>query len=128
MRLVRTVILLAAVILLAFSFAGCAQDQPAPQPSPPPAPPAENGGTQVLQGEGIGYNPDVPIRVEVTMDGDVITDITVLDHGETAGLSDPAFEQIPAAIIEAQSTNVDAVSGATDTSEGIMQAVEDAIN
>ena len=124
MRSLKAVILLTGIILLAFSFAGCAQDQPAP----PPAPPAENGGTQVLQGEGIGYNPDVPIRVEVTMDGNVITDITVLEHGETEGLSDPAFEQIPAAIIEAQSTNVDVVTNATATSEGIMQAVEDAIN
>jgi uncharacterized protein with FMN-binding domain len=121
MRSPKTVILLAAIILLAFSFAGCAQDQAAP-------PPAGNGGTQVLQGEAIGYNADVPIKVEVTLDGGVIKEITVLEHGETAGLSDPAFEKIPAAIIAAQSTNVDVVTNATATSKGIMQAVADAIN
>lgn len=121
MRSLKTVVTLAAIILLALSFAGCAQDQPAP-------PATGNGEIQVVQGEGMGYNPDVPIKVEVTLDGGVITDITVLEHGETEGLSDPAFEQIPAAIIEAQSTNVDVVTNATDTSNGIMEAVADAIN
>ena len=121
MRSLKTVIIMSAIILLALSFAGCAQDEAAP-------PATGNGGTQVVQGEGMGYNADVPIKVEVTLVDGVITDITVLEHEETAGLSDPAFEQIPAAIIEAQSTDVDVVTNATDTSKGIMQAVADAIN
>lgn len=68
------------------------------------------------------------IKVKVTMDGDKIAKIEVLSHGETAGLSDPAFAQIPDAIIAAQSTSVDAVSGATKTSEALIAAVNDALS
>lgn len=118
MRL-RTILVLAVVFLLTFALMGCGQDQAAP---------ADSGDSKVVQGEAIGYNPDVPIKVEVTVDGGRIANINVLEHEETPGLSDPAFEQIPAAIIEAQSTNVDVVTNATDTSKGIMQAVEDALS
>lgn len=57
------------------------------------------------------------IKVKVTMDGDKIAKIEVLSHNETAGIADPALEQIPEAIIAAQSTSVDAITGATKTSE-----------
>ena len=68
------------------------------------------------------------IKVKVTMDGDKIAKIEVLSHNETAGISDAAFEQIPEAIIAAQSTSVDAVSGATKTSEALIAAVNDALS
>jgi uncharacterized protein with FMN-binding domain len=42
-------------------------------------------------------------------------------------LGGPAEEIIPARIIEKQSTNVDAVSGATMSSDAIMNAVQLAI-
>ena len=57
-----------------------------------------------------------------------IAKIEVLSHNETAGLSDPAFAQIPEAIIAAQSTSVDAVTGATKTSEALIAAVNDALS
>ena len=66
------------------------------------------------------------IKVKVTMDGDKIAKIEVLSHNETAGLADPALEQIPEAIIAAQSTSVDAITGATKTSEALIAAVNDA--
>ena len=59
---------------------------------------------------------------------DQISKIEVLSHGETAGVSDPAFETIPDAIIAAQSTEVDAAAGATFSSKGIMEAVNDALS
>ncbi len=117
------VIFLALVLVFALAV-GCA-----PEPEePPPAPePDENDvEEQVLTGEGQGYNEDVPIVVEVTMVGDEITAVDIVSHEETPGLSDPAFEEVPAAIIAAQSSSVDAVSGATDTSNGIMEAVANA--
>ncbi len=115
---------LVLVLVLMFVFAlavGCGQPEEAP------APPADDDAEeQVLRGEGQGYNPDVPIVVEVTMVGDEITAIEIVEHEETPGLSDPAFEEIPDAIIAAQSSSVDVVSGATDTSNGIMEAVANA--
>ena len=76
------------------------------------------------EAEGFGGT----IKVKVTMDGDKIANIEVLSHGETAGIADPAFNTIPQAIIDAQSTSVDVVANATYTSNGIMAAVQDALS
>ncbi len=76
-------------------------------------------------GVGKGFGGDV--KVKVTMDGDKIAKIEVLEHGETAGISDPAFNTLPDAIIAANSTAVEAVSGATFTSNGLIEAVNNAL-
>ena len=68
------------------------------------------------------------MKVKVTMDGDKIANIEVLSSSETPGICDPAMEQIPQAIIEAQSADVDAVTNATQTSNAIMEAVRDALS
>lgn len=65
-----------------------------------------------------------PIEVEVVVEDGEISEVTVLNHGETEDLSDPAIEDVPAAIVENNSTDVDVASGATVTSEAIMEAVE----
>lgn len=67
------------------------------------------------------------VKVKVTMDGEKIAKIEVLSHNETPTISDPAFAQIPDAIIAAQSTTVDTVTGATKTSEALIAAVNDAL-
>ena len=77
-------------------------------------------------GEADGFGG--PVKVKVTMDGKKIAKIDVLSHGETAGVSDPAFSTIPDAIIAAQSTTIDAASGATVSSKAIMAAVENALS
>ena len=77
-------------------------------------------------GTGSGYGGD--IKVEVAVENGGITAVEVLEHGETAGVSDPAFEEIPAAIVTANTAAVDVVSGATMTSEGIKAAVNNALS
>ena len=77
-------------------------------------------------GEAEGFGG--PIKVKVTMDGDKIAKIDVLSHGDTPGICDAAFNTIPQAIIDAQSTQVDVAAGATYSSKGIMAAVEDALS
>lgn len=77
-------------------------------------------------GEGEGKNG--PLKVEVVVEKGLIKAITVLDHSETPGLSDPILEKIPAAIIEAQSLEVEVVAGATWTSEAVINAVGDALD
>lgn len=52
----------------------------------------------------------------------------MVSHNETPGISDAAIETIPAAIVEAQSTDVDAVATATFTSNGIKEAVDNALS
>lgn len=68
-----------------------------------------------------------PLKVKVTMNGDKIEAVEVIEHGETVGISDPAIAQIPEKIVAAQSADVDAVAGATKTSEAIIAAVKDAL-
>ena len=80
-------------------------------------------GIYIGEGKGFGGT----IKVEVGVSGGKIASIDLLEHSESAGISDPAIEGIPNAIIEAQSTEVDSVSGATFTSGGIIEAVENAL-
>ena len=68
------------------------------------------------------------VNVTVTVEGGKITSVEVGDNQETPGISDPAIEQIPAAIVEAQSTDVDGVAGATVTSDAIKAAVDAALS
>ena len=79
-----------------------------------------------LVGEGSGFGG--PITVEVTMDGDDITSVTVVSNSETPSIAGDALEQIPAAIVEADTADVDIVAGATYTSNGIINAVKDALS
>lgn len=68
------------------------------------------------------------IEVAVTVDENgAVTAIEVTKNGDTAGISDPAVAQIPDLIVEQQTANVDAVAGATKTSDAIMAAVLDAV-
>ena len=68
-----------------------------------------------------------PVTVEVVFSADKIESVTVTEHAETAGIADPALENIPKAIVDAQSVKVDGESGATVTSDAIKAAVADAI-
>lgn len=76
-------------------------------------------------GEGKGRNGT--ITVEVTVKAGKLDAVNVVKHTETVGISDAAVADFPKAIVAAQSTAVDAVAGATMTSEGIRQAVAQAI-
>lgn len=67
------------------------------------------------------------MTVSVTFSADAITDVTVVEHSETAGLSDRPIAEIPAVIVENQSLAVDTVSGATNSSNAILTAVADCV-
>ena len=72
-------------------------------------------------GEAQGRNGAV--KVAVTLTDGKITAVKVVSHKESTGIADPAIERIPAAVTAEQSAAVDAVGGATLTSEAIKQAV-----
>ena len=81
---------------------------------------------ETLTGYGDGFGGK--ITVEVEKDGDKITNVTVVDHAETAGIYEKAGDVIPAAIVEANGTAVETVASATRSSEGIIYAVNNAID
>ena len=71
-----------------------------------------------------GYKGDVTAKV--TFDGDKIASIDV-DHQETEGLGKDAIEKLIPQIIDNQSINVDTISGATFSSNALINAVSAAI-
>ncbi|HCX79239.1 MAG TPA: hypothetical protein DG577_07490 [Firmicutes bacterium] len=79
----------------------------------------------VYTGTGRGFGGD--ITVKVTFAGGKLTDVEIVSHKESPNVSDPAIKQIPQVMIDEQTVEVDAVSGATMSSEGIKAAVRDAL-
>ncbi|HSL94095.1 MAG TPA: FMN-binding protein [Bacillota bacterium] len=77
------------------------------------------------EGEGEGYKST--IKVAVTVAGGKITAIDILEQDESPYASDPAFDEMPDLIISEQSVEVDAISTATFTSIGIIEAVTNAL-
>ena len=84
--------------------------------------PAYTDGTYEGEAEGM-----YPLKVSVEVADGKITAVNLVEEEETEGIADPALEQIPAAIVEKNSTEVDVVSGATMTSNGIIAAVNAAL-
>ena len=80
-------------------------------------------GTYTGDGQGFGGN----IQVQITIADDTLTDIQVVsaEKEDSAYLSQG--KAVNDRILEAQSTDVDTVSGATFSSTGILMAVEDAL-
>lgn len=67
------------------------------------------------------------ITVKVTMDGNAIASVEVIDSGESHGVGTKAIEVVPSEIVAAQSLAVDTVTGATRTSSGIIGACREAL-
>ena len=67
------------------------------------------------------------IAVRVTYADGVISDIEVLEQNETPEFGGAALEELPAKVIEANSTDIEVVTGATITSKAFFAAVQDAI-
>ena len=84
---------------------------------------AMTAGTYEAEANGIGG----AVKVAVTVSETAIESVEVVSHSETAGISDPAIEKIPAAIVEGQTLAVDVVAGASVTSGAILSAVEQAL-
>ncbi len=77
-------------------------------------------GTYSASGNGMGGE----VKVSVTFSSDKIVSVKVDKHNETPGVGDIALEKLPALIVEGQTLGVDAVAGATMTSDAILAAVE----
>lgn len=78
------------------------------------------------QGSGTGFR-GATTTVSVTIKSDRITDVTTESYGDDDRFYNAAFSGVVPNIISSQSADVDAVSGATYSSNGIMQAVADAL-
>jgi uncharacterized protein with FMN-binding domain/NAD-dependent dihydropyrimidine dehydrogenase PreA subunit len=79
------------------------------------------------QGSGSGFR-GATTTVSVTFKNDKITDISTVSYGDDAPFYNRSYSAVTQEIISSQSVGVDAVSGATFSSNGIMQAVSDAMD
>lgn len=89
---------------------------------------ADNGDVadeQTLTGSAQGYGGEVTVTVKVN--GDDIVSVEAVGEDETQGVGSLAIEELPDKIEEADSTEVDGISGATKTSDAIKQAVDKAL-
>lgn len=72
-----------------------------------------------------GYGGDV--TVTVTVEGDKVTEVTYEADKETNGIGSVAAEKLAAAMVEAGTTEVDGIAGATYTSEAFIKAAKAAV-
>jgi len=79
----------------------------------------------IYEGTGAGYRGPIHVRVEVSPAG--IEDIVVTGHEEGAYPGGAAIEELLDLVLEYGSTDLDAVSGATFSSMGFLEAVDDAL-
>ena len=73
----------------------------------------------------IGHSGNLPMKVSFSENR--IESINIDTEGETEGIADVVFVRIPNKIIEGQTLNVDALSGASETSNGVIDGVAKAV-
>lgn len=82
----------------------------------------ENG---VYTGQAEGHHGT--IQVQVNIDNNVISEINIIKEQEIPGLKEIVYDKVPKEIIKKNTWDIDGVSGATLTSNGLINAVKDAI-
>lgn len=89
--------------------------------------PTTDGDSDEKVIEVVGKGHSEGLELKVTFKDNKITNVEVVNHQETDGVSDAAMEEIPKLIVEHNSVKIDAIAGATETSDGIINAVIEAI-
>jgi uncharacterized protein with FMN-binding domain len=90
---------------------------------------AGKNGTPGADGvyEGIGRGHRGPIRVKVRLERGSIAEIDIVESGEDQFVGGTAMEELLEMVLMYDTTDLDAISGATESSEGFLSAVENAI-
>ena len=109
---------LAGFILMAILSSGCAGTRAGGR-----AEPEQVDG--IYEGSAQGYRGT--IRVRVRMEAGTIMEITIVDSTEDGAVGGTAMEELADLVLLYNSTDIDAVSGATESSKGFLEAVENAI-
>ena len=104
------------IVVVAMLFVGCSQKKSERL--------TFEAGTYEVTAQG--HNGD--IRLSVTFSDSCITDIKVLEQHETPHIGDIVFDELIPQIVKANGTGVDALTGATITSRGLMAGVAEAAN
>jgi uncharacterized protein with FMN-binding domain len=99
-----------------------------PEPTPTPKP---TSSTQVVDGKVVNTRYG-QVQVELTIKNGTITDVQALqlpnDRQYSAEISDYVAPYLRKMVLQAQSANIDIISGATYTSTGYAKSVQSALN
>jgi len=79
----------------------------------------------IYEGYGEGFRGLIHVLVQVSAAG--IDDIEILSHEESSYPGVAAMEELLEGILETGTTELDAISGASFSSRGFLDAVEDAL-
>jgi len=112
--LLRALFIAAGVIIVTVCLLNCASGEK-----------SKSEGIASYEGAAMGYRGI--IRVSVSMQGGTITDIEILESMEDTAVGEMAIEELIDIVLMYNTTEVDAISGATETSMGFLEAVENAI-
>lgn len=107
-----------AVAAVLGSLGGCGQGTSSSE--------AASGKTGTYHGEAQGFGGVV--SADVTFDNGKITDVVLTGDSETPTVGGAALDELKNQVLEAGSADIDGVSGATMTSNGVKQAVQAAID
>jgi uncharacterized protein with FMN-binding domain len=77
------------------------------------------------EGAAMGYRGMIHVRVG--FEKGTITEITVIESREDRAIGGAAIEELTDLVLMYNTTELDAVSGATETSKGFLEAIESAI-
>ena len=121
----------ALVLLLSFKTPEVAGLAPVATGAPGSTPVAKSSFSGQLTGSAVQI-PFGTVQVQVTMQNGTITDVQALqlpnDRGHSAQVSAYAGPQLRSEALQAQSAQIDTVSGATYTSYGYQQSLQSALD
>ncbi|KDE61268.1 FMN-binding protein [Fusobacterium necrophorum] len=83
-----------------------------------------NAFAEIKEGTAMGFKDN--IKVVLDMQGEKILSMEV-EHRDPERVAGPAIQQLKQEILSKQSVDVDDIAGATATSQGLKQAVRNAI-
>jgi uncharacterized protein with FMN-binding domain len=83
------------------------------------------GNGAVYEGAAMGYRGMIHVRVG--FEQGAITEIAVIESQEDWAIGGAAIEELTDLVLMYNTTEIDAVSGATETSKGFLEAINNAI-
>lgn len=135
--LTKKLLALGTVATLVFSMVGCSSKKgtnDANQPTTTPTQAVTNEGGSSATGqytpgtytaEKQGNGGMIPVTVEFSENE--ILSVVIGENKETDGIATPVFDKFPTQIVDGQTLNIDAISGATITSDAVLEAVADCV-
>jgi urocanate reductase len=114
------------VVLMVVSLAGCTGASTATEEPKATEAVIEAAGVSGTF-EGTGQGKDGAIRVNLTLEKNVITEIEITESHETEGLSEAPMQEVINQVLTKNNLTIDEVSGASYSTNGLLEAIESAL-